>query len=110
MVIGRFRKFFREINQLTNPHAGLRLPGTKLPVQIRTHNFPGLAPIVTDKEIQVHGLAHPRLGLGLAARAVVVEAEVLQHPLARLDVARHEALVDLDRRDAPRAVLDAQAV
>ena len=36
------------MNQSTNLHAGLWLPGTKLPVQIHTHNFPGLAPLALD--------------------------------------------------------------
>ena len=50
MVIGRFGKFFWEINQSTNPHAGLRLSGTKFPVQIRAHYFPGLPPLVAAEE------------------------------------------------------------
>ena len=38
------------------------------------------------------------LGPGLTPRAVVVESEVLEHPLARLDVTRDQILVYLNGR------------
>ena len=46
MVIGRFGKIFREIYQLTNAHAGLRLSDSKLPIQNPDPYplFPGTGP------------------------------------------------------------------
>ena len=45
-----------------------------------------------------------------SGHASVVEPEVLEHPLARPDVARDQILVDLDRRVAARSGLNTYSV